>query len=258
MTAPLVEYSRHPSLKDRVVLITGGGSGIGASMVEEFSAQGARVAFIDVQEDASRALVDRLADRPHPPRAYPCDLADIDALRKAIAIVEVELGDIGVLVNNAGRDDRHVVGEVSPAYWDAAMAVNLRHQFFAAQAVRPHMQRLGGGSIINLSSVAYMTGGTNMAVYTTAKAGVIGMTNSLAREFGPDNIRVNAIAPGAVMTERQLRLWYTEQSADEMTERQMIKRRLMPEEIARAAMFLASDDSAMITKQCLVVDAGIY
>lgn len=252
-----MSFSRHPSLDGCPVLITGGASGIGGAMVEAFAGQGARVGFLDIQDEAAGALIDRLADAPHRPRFYHCDLTDIDALRRSIAAVMADLGPIGVLINNAASDERHVLKDVSPDYWDAAMAVNLRHMFFAAQAVHPNMRERGGGAIVNFSSIAWMGGGAGMIAYTTAKAGVIGLTNSLAREFGPDNIRVNAIAPGAVVTERQLRLWYNEEQADATVERQFIKRRLLPEEVARAALFLASDDSRMITKQCLVVDAGI-
>ena len=247
-------FARYPSLEGRVVLITGGGSGIGASMVEAFCAQGAKVAFLDIQEEESRKLVERLNGAP---TFFHCDLTDVEALRRTIDEVQVAHGPVRALVNNAANDERHKVDELSADYWDQAMAVNLRHFVFAAQAVRPDMARAGGGSIINFSSIAWMAGGTDMIAYSTAKAGIVGMTNSLAREFGGDNIRVNAIAPGAVMTEKQLRLWYDEKSAAAMAERQMIKHRLEPEEIAHAALFLAADDSRMITKQCLVVDAGL-
>lgn len=252
-----MSFAHYPSLEDRVVLITGGGSGIGASMTEAFAGQGARVAFLDIDEAASTALVERLSGARHCPLFVRCDVTDIAALRTAIARVGEEAGPIAVLVNNAANDERHKVEAVTPAYWDGSMNVNLRHQFFAAQAVHPHMRGLGHGSIINLTSTAWMFGGSDFAVYSTAKAGVVGLTNALARAFGGDAIRVNAIAPGAVMTEKQLRLWYTEESAAAMAERQLIKKRLLPEEVARAALFLAADDSRMITKQCLVVDAGI-
>jgi NAD(P)-dependent dehydrogenase (short-subunit alcohol dehydrogenase family) len=250
-------FAHYPSLDGCVVLITGGGSGIGAAMVEAFAGQGARVAFVDIQRETSCALAERLSDARHPPRFVEHNLVDAAGIRALVDRVVDELGPVGVLVNNAARDDRHEVETVTPDYWDDVMAVNLRHQFFAAQAVQPHMKANGGGSIINFSSVAWMAGGPGFVGYATAKAGIVGLTNSLAREFGTDNIRVNAIAPGAVVTERQLRLWYTEEQAEEMAGRQAIKRRLLPDEIARAALFLAADDSRMITKQCLVVDAGI-
>ncbi|MEZ5826837.1 MAG: SDR family oxidoreductase [Geminicoccaceae bacterium] len=246
--------TRYPSLEGKTVVITGGGSGIGASIVEAFCDQGAKVAFLDIEEEASLTLVDRLDGAA---RFHPCDLTDIDALRRTFSTIGEELGPPRVLVNNAASDERHAVDTVDVAFWDRAMAVNLRHLFFAAQAVRPAMAAAGGGSIINLSSVAWIYGQVGMIAYSTAKAGIVGMTNSLAREFGSDDIRVNAIAPGAVMTDKQLRLWYDEESARAVAERQIIRHRLEPMEIARAALFLASDDSRMITKQCLVVDAGL-
>lgn len=252
-----MSFARYPSLADRVAFVTGGGSGIGAAIVQALAEQGARVAFVDILEDASRSLIQQLSDVDHQPLFIQCDLTDIGALRQAIQRVYQELGPIGILVNNAASDERHEVDKVTPDYWDSAMDVNLRHQFFAAQAVRPHMQELGSGTIINFSSIAWVFGGAAFVAYATAKAGVVGLTNSLAREFGVDDIRVNAIAPGAVVTERQLRLWYTEQQADELANRQAIKRRLLPEEIARTVLFLASDDSRMITKQCITVDAGL-
>jgi len=252
-----MSFARYPSLADRVAFVTGGGSGIGAAIVQALAKQGARVAFVDILEDASHSLIQQLSDVNHQPLFIQCDLTDIGALRQAIQRVYQELGPIGILVNNAASDERHEVDKVTPDYWDSAMDVNLRHQFFAAQAVRPHMQELGSGTIINFSSIVWVFGGAAFVAYATAKAGVVGLTNSLAREFGADDIRVNAIAPGAVVTERQLRLWYTEQQADELANRQAIKRRLLPEEIARTVLFLASDDSRMITKQCITVDAGL-
>jgi NAD(P)-dependent dehydrogenase (short-subunit alcohol dehydrogenase family) len=234
------------------VFVTGGASGIGADIVRAFAGQGSKVAFVDILEAEGRALTAETGAE-----FIPCDITDIPALKAAIEVTRDRLGPIGVLVNNAANDERHQVDAVTPDYWDRAMAVNLRHQFFAAQAVRPQMQAQGGGSIINFSSVAWMFGGQQMIAYASAKAAVVGLTNSLAREFGGDNIRVNAIAPGAVVTEKQLRLWYTEEQVDEMAGRQLIRRRLMPDEIARTALFLAADDSAMITKQCIVVDAGL-
>ncbi len=250
-------FASYPSLAGRVVLVTGGGSGIGAAMVSAFAEHGARVAFVDIQAEASAALVQRHAQIPCPPVFLPCDITDIEALRGTVAVIRREIGPVAVLINNAANDERHRLDEVTPEYWDAAMNVNLRHAFFAAQAVRPHMQELGHGSIINFSSTAWMYGGADFVAYSTAKSGVVGLTYALARAFGGDNIRVNAIAPGAVVTERQLRLWYSEEQADEMASRQMIQRRLLPEDIARAALFLAADDSRMITKQCIVVDAGL-
>ena len=239
-----------------MVLITGGGSGIGSAMTEAFARQGARVAFLDIDDGASIALAERLSAERHKPRFVRCDVTDIDTLKSAIGRVRTELGPVAVLINNAANDERHAIDEVTPEYWDIGVNVNLRHHFFAAQAVRPHMRELGGGSIINFSSTAWMFGGGDMAVYSAAKAGVVGLTNALARAFGGDAIRVNAIAPGAVMTERQLKLWYTEESATAIADRQMIKKRLLPDEVARAALFLAADDSRMITKQTFNVNGG--
>jgi NAD(P)-dependent dehydrogenase (short-subunit alcohol dehydrogenase family) len=252
-----MNFARYPSLADRVVLVTGGGSGIGAAIVEAFAANDGRVAFLDILDEPSEALVAKLASAKHHPRFLHCDLTNIAALKAAIATIRTELGPVGVLINNAANDDRHVLDEVTPEFWDKTLNVNLRHQFFAAQAVRPHMRELGRGAIVNFSSIAWMFGGADFVAYSTAKAGVVGLTNSLARAFGPDNIRVNAIAPGAVVTERQLRLWYSEAQANEMANRQIIRRRLLADDVARAALFLAADDSGMITKQCLVVDAGL-
>jgi len=252
-----MDFATYPSLAERTVFVTGGGSGIGAAIVTALAGQGAKVAFVDVQGEASKALVASLSDARHHPLFIPCDLVDIDALRAAIEQVRTRLGPIAALLNNAANDDRHDVDTVTPDYWDRAMNVNLRHQFFAAQAVRPQMRELGFGSIVNFSSIAWMGGGTRMIAYSSAKAAVVGMTHSLAREFGPDNIRVNAIAPGAVITERQLRLWMTEADADQLAQRQCIRRRLTADEVARTVLFLAADDSRMITKQCLTVDAGL-
>src|ERR1700712_2595574 len=200
-------FATYPSLAGRVVFITGGGSGIGAAMVAAFAANEASVAFVDIDRAASEALVRDLAGCRRPPLFIPCDLTDTEALQGAIRQTREQFGPVAVLVNNAANDERHEVDALTPEYWDRAMAVNLRHQFFAAQAVRPHMQALGFGSIINFSSIAWMGGGAHMVAYTSAKAAVVGLTRSLAREFGPEKIRVNAIAPGAVVTERQRRLW---------------------------------------------------
>jgi NAD(P)-dependent dehydrogenase (short-subunit alcohol dehydrogenase family) len=250
-------FANYPSLEGRVVFVTGGASGIGADMVRAFAYNGARVAFVDIQRDIGGALVGELGDAPHTPLFLPVDLIDIGALRASIEEARRALGPIAVLINNAANDDRHDLDEVTPEYWDRAMNVNLRHQFFAAQAVRPQMKELGYGSIINFSSIAWMSGAPHMVVYATAKSAVIGLTTTLGREFGQDNIRVNAIAPGAVVTDKQLRLWYTHEEVDQLAGRQAIKRRLLPRDVARAALFLAADDSDMITKQYLIVDGGL-
>ncbi len=250
-------FATYPSLADRVVLISGGGSGIGAELVRAFAANAARVAFLDVAEDASAALVESLGEARHRPLFIPCDVRDIEALQAAIARVRGEVGPVAVLVNNAARDDRHLLDEVTPAYWDENLAVNLKHFFFAIQAVRPSMRELGGGSIVNLSSIAWMRGAPRLSVYAAAKAAIVGMTRSLAGELGTDRIRINCIAPGACVTERQLKLWYDETQLAAVVDRQCLKERLLPPDIARMALFLAADDSRMITKQTYVVDAGL-
>ena len=250
-------FATFPSLVDRVALITGG-SGIGAALVEAFAANGAKVAFLDILEAEAAALVARLGEARHRPLFVRCDLLDIAALKAAIAEVRDRLGPIGVLINNAASDDRHELDEITLEYWDRQIAVNLRHQLFAIQAVRPQMRALGGGSIINLSSISWMRGAPRLAVYTAAKAAIVGMTRTLAVDLGPEGIRVNAIAPGAVITERQRRLWYqTEAQVQAVVERQCLKRVLLADEVARLALFLAADDSRMITKQTLVIDAGL-
>ena len=249
----------YSSLAGRVVLITGGASGIGAAFVRAFAAQKARVAFLDIDAEAGAALVrDVAGECGAAPLFVACDLLDIDALRRAIAEIHGTLGNAAVLVNNAANDQRQVLSEVTPAEFDWTMAVNLKHVFFAAQAVVPQMQAGGGGSIINMSSIAWMRGAPGLPVYATAKAAIIGFTNSLARLVGPDRIRVNAIAPGMVITERQRRLWYKDETQiTEMRARQIIPDAVTPEDIAGMALFLASDESQRITRQCFLVDAGL-
>jgi D-xylose 1-dehydrogenase len=250
-------FASYPSLRDVVVVVTGGGSGIGASIVEEFALQGSRVAFLDVADEPSKKLVEDLRARcTQAPVFLHCDLMDIAALRVALREVETKLGTVRVLVNNAGSDNRHKTAEVTPEYWDERIAVNLRHQFFAIQAVAPAMGAAGGGSIINISSIAWMIPSTGVPAYVAAKAGVVGLTRTLAREMGTSNIRINCVSPGAIITERQRRLWITPEYAAEIMQRQCLKRELMPEEVARLVLFLASDDSAGITGQNYVIDAG--
>jgi len=250
-------YAVYPSLRDHTVLITGGASGIGAAMVEQFALQGARVAFLDCAPELASELLKRLAGRcAHAPVFVPCDLTDIPALRAALADIEARVGAVRVLVNNAASDDRHSFAEVTPEYWDERMAVNLRHQFFAAQAVVPGMRATGGGSIINMSSISWIVPSTGLPVYVTAKAAIVGLTRTLAHELGAANIRVNCVLPGAVATERQRRLWYTPEYRKEIMSRQALKRELVPEDVARLVMFLASDDSSAITNQSYIVDGG--
>jgi NAD(P)-dependent dehydrogenase (short-subunit alcohol dehydrogenase family) len=252
-----MSFARYPSLIDRVVFITGGGSGIGAAMVEAFAAQKANVAFVDIAVEPSKALVAKIGASEPPPLFLHCDLTDIAALEAAMEEVKQRLGPIGVLVNNAANDQRQDAYEASEEDWDRGMALNLKHQFFAAQIARRSMRELGAGAIINFSSAAWMVGIARLSAYSAAKAAIVGLTTSLAREFGPDNIRVNAIAPGAVITERQRRLWMSEEDIADFRARQCIGRSLLAEDVARLALFLAADDSAMITKQCFLVDGGL-
>jgi NAD(P)-dependent dehydrogenase (short-subunit alcohol dehydrogenase family) len=253
-----VTFATYPSLAGRVVFVSGGATGIGSEIVRAFARNESRVAFIDIDAKAGRALETELAEKRQQAVFLEADVTDIAALRRSIAEARSRLGPVAVLVNNAANDDRHDFAKVDVDYWDHALNVNLRHHFFAAQAVHPHMRELGFGSIINLASIVWRGGGGDLPAYAAAKAGIIGLTRALARALGPDNIRVNAIEPGAVMTERQRRLWYKSQAAvDSIVQRQSLKQTLLGEEIARAALFLAADDSRMITKQSLIVDAGL-
>lgn len=250
-------FAQYPSLQDAVVVITGGASGIGTAMVEHFALQGARVAFLDLAEKDAASLVAKLgAASANPPAFFKCDLTDIEELRATIRTIEGQLGAVRVLINNAANDDRHKLAEVTPEYWDDRMNVNLRHHFFAIQAVTPGITRSGGGSIVNMSSIAWMIPSTGMPAYITAKAGIVGLTRTLSRELGSANIRVNSISPGAIMTERQRRLWMTSDYLAEIMQRQALKRELVPEDVARLALFLAADDSSAITGQNFVIDGG--
>ena len=252
-------HTSYAGLAGRVVLITGGASGIGAAFVRAFAAPKARVAFLDIDAVAGEALVREVTDASgSAPLFVPCDLLDIDALRTAMAQVHAAFGDAAVLVNNAANDQRQVLSEVTPEEFDWMIGVNLKHVFFAAQAVVPQMQARGGGSIINMSSIAWMRGAPALPAYAAAKAAVVGFTNSLARLVGPDRIRVNAIAPGMVITERQRRLWFPDgEKIAEFRARQAIPDAVTPDDVARLALFLASDDSQRITRQCFQVDGGL-
>jgi len=249
--------SRYAGLTDKTVFITGGGSGIGAAFTRGFAGQGARVAFVDIAEEASRTLIAEIRkETGTAPLFIDCDLRDIAPLQAAIEKIRAELGDIGVLINNAGNDDRHTMDQVTPAYWDERIAVNLRHMFFAAQAVAPQMKRLGGGAIINLGSIIWRLKHTGLPVYNVIKASVTGLTRVLAREFGPFGIRVNTISPGAVWTERQIKLWYTPEFEKEIMAGQCLKRRVLPDDVANMALFLASDGAEKCTAQDFIVDGG--
>lgn len=250
-------FARYPSLRGRTVLVTGGGSGIGASIVEHFAYQEARTVFLDVAEQAAKSLAAALATRvEHAPVFLHCDLTNIQALQAAIKKAEELVGPIEVLVNNAANDERHKWDEVTPAYWDRMMDVNLRHQFFTMQAVAPGMKSHGKGSMINLSSISWMVPSTGLPVYVTAKAGIVGLTRTMSRELGPFGIRVNCVLPGAILTERQARLWWTSEYREKIMASQSIRRQLMPADVARLVLFLASDDSSAITGQSHIVDGG--
>lgn len=250
-------FAIYPSLKGKVVNITGGAGGIGMEMVRAFAAQASKVGFVDLDEKGGTALAKELQGEGASIAFAACDLRDVDQLRRAFGALKAALGPASVLVNNAARDDRHRLEDVTPAYWDENLAVNLRHQVFAAQAVAPQMAAAGGGSIINLGSVSWMRGRPAMVAYTTAKAAISGLTRVLARELGERNIRVNAIVPGAIHTARQAALWDTPEGVREFLDQQALKFRLSEDDVARTALFLASEEARGITGQNLIVDAGL-
>jgi len=250
------KFGTYPSLRDRVVIVTGGATGIGEAVVEGFAAQGAKICFLDVQKEAADLLVLRLESSLHVPVFHSCDLTDISSLRQTINSILDHLGTVDVLVNNAGNDTRHEFLDVTTEFWDFMIAVNLRHQFFASQCVIPGMQKAMRGAIINLSSIGWVIPSIHQSVYVTAKAAIVGMTRTLAHEVGKDNIRVNSIMPGAVLTDRQKRLWLTEEYTAEVLANQALKRMILPEEVARLVLFLAADDSSAITSQSYTIDAG--
>jgi NAD(P)-dependent dehydrogenase (short-subunit alcohol dehydrogenase family) len=249
--------ARYPSLVGRTVFVSGGGSGIGAALVSRFAGQGCRVAFCDIADEPSRHLCARLRLGTQSVYYHRCDVRDIDALRAVLAEVGNALGPITVLVNNAARDDRHRMEDVTPELWDDCLATNLRHHFFAAQAVAPQMRAAGGGSIIHLGSVSWMRGRPGLVGYTTAKAAIRGLVRTLARELGDDGIRVNGIVPGAIRTERQQQLWASPDQEREFVALQCLKIRLDADDVARVALFLASDEARGCTGHDFIVDAGL-
>jgi NAD(P)-dependent dehydrogenase (short-subunit alcohol dehydrogenase family) len=254
----MLQNAIYPDLEGRSVLITGGGTGIGAALTEGFVRQGSKVAFLDIAADESQALVSRLEKQAlHKPLFLQTDLRDIAALRKSVAIAAEANGPITVLVNNAARDDRHEIEAVDEDYWEENQATNLRHQFFVAQAVVPGMKEAGGGSIVNFTSTSYMLNIGDMPSYTAAKAGVVGLTKGLAGKLGRHGIRVNAIAPGWVMTERQRRLWVTKEALSAMIDRQCLKEEIQPDDMVGPCLFLASNAARMVTAQVLVADGGM-
>ena len=254
---PVSPFAVYPSLRNKVVLVTGGATGIGASIVEAFASQHANVVFLDIQNGAAEQLILRLeGEGSKAPQYHACDLTDIPALQQTMKSILGDLGAVDILVNNAANDTRHSIEEVTSEFWDRAIAVNLKSQFFMAQAVIPAMKKNQRGSIINMSSICWMIPSIGMPVYVTAKAAIVGMTRTLAHELGADNIRVNCVLPGAILTERQKQLWFTPAYEAEVLTSQAIKRMISPEEVARLVLFLAADDSAAITNQSYVIDGG--
>ena len=251
------QFATYPSLQGRAVLVTGGATGIGESIVSHFARQGARVAFLDILDEPANELVKSLAAEGFPaPLFNHCDITDIEALKQSVNEVIAKLGVIDVLVNNAANDQRHAIDEVTPEYWDHSMSINLRPQFFTIQTVLPSMRKAGRGSIINMSSISWMIPSTGVPIYIAAKAAIVGLTRTLAHELGPHNIRVNAVLPGAIVTERQKRLWYTPEYKAKIMASQALKRDILPEDVARLCLFLAADDSSAITNQSYIVDGG--
>jgi NAD(P)-dependent dehydrogenase (short-subunit alcohol dehydrogenase family) len=251
------KFGHYPSLESRVVLVTGGATGIGESIVAHFCRQGSQVAFLDIQDETAGRLVEKLTEEGCPAPLYlHCNLTDIAALRSAVEQVLDRRGAVDVLVNNAANDQRHTIEDVTPEYWEHCMQLNLKHYFFCIQAVLPAMRRAGRGSIINMSSISWIIPSTGVPLYIAAKAAIVGLTRTLAHELGKDNIRVNAVLPGAIATERQKQLWYTPAYKAEIMASQALKRDILPEDVARLVLFLGADDSSAITNQSYVVDGG--
>ncbi|MBB5370136.1 MULTISPECIES: SDR family NAD(P)-dependent oxidoreductase [unclassified Janthinobacterium] len=253
-----MQHATYPSLANKHVVITGGGTGIGVAIVEAFARQGAQVTFLDIASEASQALEAQLADLPQPPRFRYCDLTDLTALVDTFTDIENTSGAADILVNNAANDDRHQLQNVTPAYWDERIAVNLRHQYFCAQAVAPAMRAKRSGVILNLGSISWHLAQANLSIYMTAKAGIEGLTHGLARDLGADGIRVNCIIPGAVRTPRQERLWHTPEAEAVILQGQCLQTRVEPHDVAALALFLASDNAAKCTGREYFVDAGWY
>lgn len=247
----------YPSLRDRVVLVTGGASGIGEKIVDAFARQRAQAIFLDIQDEAAQSVIENNRAAGHSvPAYYPCDVTDVEQLRECANRAIASFGTIDVLVNNAGNDQRHATDSVTPELWDKTIAVNLRPQFFLTQAVIPAMKKAQRGSIVNMSSISWMIPSTGLPAYVASKAAIVGLTRTLAHELGADNIRVNAVLPGAIQTERQKRLWLTDEYIAEVLKSQALKRMILPEDVASLVLFLAADDSSAITNQSYVVDGG--
>jgi NAD(P)-dependent dehydrogenase (short-subunit alcohol dehydrogenase family) len=243
----------YPSL----ALITGGASGIGEKIVDAFARQGGRTIFLDIQDEAAHRVIENNRAAGHSvPEYYRCDVTDIDELQACTERAIATHGTVDVLVNNAGNDDRHSIESVTAKSWDKTIAVNLKHQFFLTQAVLPAMKKARRGSIVNMSSISWIIPSTGLPVYIASKAAIVGLTRTLAHELGPDNIRVNAVLPGAIQTDRQQKLWFTEEYRAEILASQALKRMILPDDVANLVLFLAADDSSAITSQSYVVDGG--
>ena len=247
----------YPDLAGKIVFITGGASGIGAAMVKAFCGQGSTVAFADILVDEARRLADSInAEGPGKAHFIHCDLRNIASLEDSIRSVEQRWGPIQVLVNSAGNDDRHDIGEVTPEYWDERIALNQRHFFFACRAVFPQMAKQKSGSIINFSSIIWRIKQSDAVIYSMAKASIHGLTRTLTRKFGAEGIRINTVSPGAIWTERQIRLWYTPEVEKEIMSNQSLKQKIFPEDVAKLVLFLASDESSKCTGQEFTIDGG--
>jgi NAD(P)-dependent dehydrogenase (short-subunit alcohol dehydrogenase family) len=246
----------YPDLAGKIVLVTGGASGIGAAIVRHFARQACTVVFFDINASAGSRLAQELTAEQRAVHFQQVDLTDIPALRAGVAQARATHGPIAILINNAAHDERHPTEEVTPEYWDDRLAVNLKHQFFMAQAVLPDMKAARQGVIINFGSTSWVVGQGGMAAYTASKSAVLGLTRSLARDYGAYNIRVNAIAPGWIMTERQIEKWLTPAGEAELMQRQCLKRKLVPDELAKFTVFLASDEASACTSQHYIVDGG--
>jgi NAD(P)-dependent dehydrogenase (short-subunit alcohol dehydrogenase family) len=257
-TQQAMVYATYPDLAGKRVVITGGGSGIGSELVAAFAGQGAIVYFLDVAEEGSRALAESLADARHPPTFIRCDLTDLDALASTFALIEREAGGVDILLNNAANDDRHEIGEVTAQYWENRMAVNLRHQFFCAQAVVPGMRERGGGVILNFGSISWHLASAQLTLYMTAKAAIEGMSRGMARDLGMHNIRVNTVVPGAVKTPRQQALWHTPEEEARILSGQCLKARVEMQDVAALSLFLASSNARHCSGREYFVDCGWY
>jgi NAD(P)-dependent dehydrogenase (short-subunit alcohol dehydrogenase family) len=251
-------YATYPDLRDKRVVITGGGSGIGAELTAAFAGQGARVIFLDIAEQASRELEESLRGASTPPRFIKCDLTDLDELKAVFARIEEETGGVDILLNNAANDDRHEIEDVTPAYWESRINVNLRHKFFCTQAVLPGMKQRGYGVVLNFGSISWHIPHTQLHLYMTSKAGIEGMTRALAREAGKYGVRANTVIPGAVRTPRQQALWHNPEEEARILAGQCIPERVEMQDVAALSLFLASDNARHCSGREYFVDAGWY